>query len=291
MTDQPWTIKRLLEWTAPYLTEKGSHSGRLDAEVLLANVLACQRIDLYARFDEVPNPDQLAKFRGYVKNRAEGQPVAYLVGYREFFSLEFKVNDAVLIPRPETELLVIQSLDFIKEHAKPTQLHVLDIGTGSGCIPIALAKHSTRCHLTAVDISPEAIEIAKQNAETHQVDSRIEFIESDLFAAVESDKKFDLIVSNPPYIGTSEEGTVDESVRNFEPHVALFSGEKGLDAIEKIISESPDFLNEGGRLMFELSPIIAKDCKQLLNANERLTDAQILNDFSNQPRVAIATLK
>src|SRR5579871_5923112 len=210
--EQSWTIGRLLEWTTKYLGEKGSESPRLDSEVLLAHALGCKRIDLYARHTE-PSPEQgRQKFRELVRQRVEGCPVAYLVGRKEFFSLEFEVNRAVLIPRPDTECVVDECLRLSKGMAEPA---ILDIGTGSGCLAVAVAKHHKTAQVTAVDISPEALAVASRNAAKHGVSERVRFLQSDLFATVPSDERFDFILSNPPYIPHDDIAKLAPGVRDY----------------------------------------------------------------------------
>jgi release factor glutamine methyltransferase len=264
-SSEPWTVGRLLQWTADYLKGHGSESPRLDAEVLLAEALGRQRIELYTTFDEAPDEQQRSAFRELVRRRAEGTPVAYLVGRREFYSLSFRVTPDVLIPRPETELLVVAALDLAKNYsplplgngpgvvrsdsplplgegqgvAKSNSplplgvghgvrdepvLRIADVGVGSGIIAVCLVKHLAACRVTAIDISPAALEIAKQNARQHGVADRIEFIESDLFASVPRDRQFDFIVSNPPYVTTAELDGLAADVRKFEPRTALLAG-------------------------------------------------------------------
>ena len=182
MTDAPWTIGRLLTWTTEFLREKGAEGPRLDAEVLLAHARGCKRIELYTAFEDVA-PDELReRFRSLVKERAGGKPVAYLVGQREFFSLPFTVTPDVLIPRPETELLVVRALDLAKEMAKTADraLRIADVGTGSGVLAITLAKHLPKAHITAIDVSPSALAVALRNAKRHGVGDRIEFVEADM---------------------------------------------------------------------------------------------------------------
>ncbi len=184
MPDEPWTIGRLLNWTTDFLREKGVESPRLDAEVLLAAARGCQRIELYTAFDE-PAPDALReKFRALVKERAAGKPVAYLVGRREFFSLAFEVTPDVLIPRPETELVVVRALDLAKQ-IDDGPLEIADVGTGSGVLAVTLAKHLPQCRVTATDVSAAALAIAQRNAERHGVGGRIEWYEGDLLAPVD----------------------------------------------------------------------------------------------------------
>ena len=274
---EPWTVGRLLQWTADYLKGHGSESPRLDAEVLLAEVLGCQRIQLYATFDDVPGEPQRAAFRELVRRRAEGTPVAYLVGRREFYSLSFRVTPDVLIPRPETELLVVAVLDLAKEgsgfrvqgpesanqqlsSSNPQSLipspSIADVGAGSGIIAVCLAKNLPASRVTAIDISPAALAIARKNAKQHGVVDRIEFVESDLFAAVTPDRQFDFVVSNPPYVSAAEFEKLAADVRKYEPRTALLAGPKGTEVIERLIPQAAERLRPGGHFSTEISPMI-----------------------------------
>src|SRR4051794_31829878 len=194
-----WTIQALLKWTTDYLRGKGIESARLEAEVLLAHVLGYLRIELIARSLEEPAEVDRARFRELIKRRVEGWPVAYLVGTKEFYLLKFEVSPAVLVPRPETETLVLEALRLLKPLREPT---VLDLGTGSGCIAVSVAHQTKKqgARVTATDISPDALDVARRNAERHEVADRITFLQGDLLAAVPAGSTFDLVVSNPPYV-------------------------------------------------------------------------------------------
>ena len=283
---QAWTIKRLLDWTTEHFTGKGFDGARLDAEVLLAEALGCQRIQLYTQFNDVPEEERLAKYRDWVKRRAKCEPVAYLVGHKEFYSLGFEVNSSVLIPRPETEHAVVQAVDLASKFPAPCS--ILDVGTGSGCIAVTLAKQIEDAQIVAVDISGDAIEVASRNAAKHQVQERIEFFESDLLASVPADRQFDLIVSNPPYIGTEEEGTVDEAVRKYEPAVALFSGGDGTEAIRGLVQQSVDRMKAGSYLVFETSPIIFDACLSIVNDSGSFAEPESIKDYSGHRRIISA---
>lgn len=290
--DEPWTIKRLLDWTTNYLSENQSDSPRLDAEVLLAEARGCKRIELYTCFAEVPQPEVLAKFRGWIKERAGGKPVAYLVGHREFYSIRFTVSEHVLIPRPETETLVTLAFDYLQSLPKSAgPFRVCDIGTGSGCIPIALAKNFLECEFIAADLSKDALEVAKLNAEQNGVANRIRFIESDVFAKIESQPTFDCIASNPPYIAQSEMAGLDREVRDYEPNGALVSGETGTEIIEKIVYDGAERLKSGGLLLFEMSPMIAERCMELVTESGLYSNAKIETDLARLPRVVTAIRK
>ncbi len=286
-SENRWTIKRLLNWTADFFREHGAEHPRLEAEVLLAEALGCERIYLYTRFDEEPDEATRARFRDWVGRHAKGEPVAYLVGHREFFSLKFLVNSSVLIPRPETEHIVSEALDFLRKRNQPSQ--VIDVGTGSGNIVVAIAKHAPTVTLIATDISGAALKVARSNAALHGVESRIQFVESDLLESLGQPPQFDLIVSNPPYIGTNEQGTVQASVANYEPHTALYSGPDGCEIIERLIGVATKRLVSGGKLIFEMSPIIASRCQQLATEQGSFSGIKIIKDYSGHPRVLVAT--
>ena len=206
---ESWTVLRLLTWTAEYLQKHGSESPRLEAEVLLASAKGCERIMLYAAFDEVVSDELRAKFRDLVKRRAEGAPVAYLVGKTEFYSLALRVTSDVLIPRPETEHVVVAVLDAIQESGVRSQesggpVEIADVGTGSGAIAIAVAKHAPNARITAIDLSRPALEIAGANAAQLGVADRIEFVEGDLLSSLPAEPRFAVIASNPPYVSEAE---------------------------------------------------------------------------------------
>ncbi|MCU0880379.1 MAG: peptide chain release factor N(5)-glutamine methyltransferase, partial [Pirellulaceae bacterium] len=240
---ESWTVLRLLTWTTSFLKERGSENPRLDAEVLLAHARQCERIMLYAAFDEVVADDVRTAFRELVKRRAAGEPVAYLVGQREFYSLRLKVTPDVLIPRPETEFVVVAALDALKKIGpKSGGLRVADVGTGSGAIAVAVAKHAPLCRVVAVDISPEALLVARENAVTHGVADRIEFFEGDLLAGIPAERKFAVIASNPPYVSAGELAELAPDVKDHEPHLALLGGPTGTEIIERLIPQAAERL-------------------------------------------------
>jgi release factor glutamine methyltransferase len=287
-TEQQWTIKRLLEWTEAYFAKADAGSPRLEAEILLAEALECARIDLYTRFDEVPAADPVSRFREWVKRRAAGEPVAYIVGYREFYSLRFEVDSNVLIPRPETEHVVVAALEAVKS-IEERPIRVIDMGTGSGCIAVTLAKHLDDCKIAATDLSPGALAIAQKNVVAHGVDGCVRVLDGDLFAALPAGSgPVHLIVSNPPYIGSQEIETVDRQVQDYEPEIALFSGEYGMDATTRLIAEAPAHLLTGGYLIFESSPIIIDQCRKLVAENPSLDLVEVVKDFDGLERVIVA---
>ena len=287
--EEAWTVLRLLEWTTDFFKKRGSPSARLDAEVLLAHARDCQRIELYTAFAEVPGEEERVAFREMVRRRGEGMPVAQLVGYKEFYSLKFRVDEHVLIPRPETEHLVVEALDHAKEVGNAKQpLQIADVGTGSGAIAVSLAVNLPNARVVAIDQSAAALKIAAWNAEKHKVDDRVEFIESDLLAEVSSPEKFDMICSNPPYVSESEFEDLMPSVRDYEPRQALVSGPDGTEVIKRLLGESYDRLNPEGRLIIELSPMIADACAELVEQISELEDLRFIKDLAGHKRILSA---
>ena len=286
-----WTVGRLLQWTTDYLKGRGADSPRLDAEVLLAGALGCRRIELYTAFEEVPGEEPRAAFRDLVRRRAEGVPVAYLVGRREFYSLSFRVGPGVLIPRPETELLVIALLDLAKARPRGAELAVADVGTGSGILAVCAARHLPDARVTATDISPAALEIAAANAAEHGVAARIQFVQGDLLSAVPAQQRFDFILSNPPYVTTAELEKLPRDVRDHEPREALVAGPRGTEVIERLVPQAAERLNPGGRLLIEISPMIHDAVLALLAADPRLEPGPTIKDLARLPRVVQAKKK
>lgn len=277
----------MLEWTTNHFNEAGSDSSRLDAEVLLSEALQCQRIELYTRFAEVPAAEPLAKFRDWVKRRAAGEPVAYLVGHKEFYSLRFKVTPATLVPRPETEHLIVAALEVCKEFEQP--IRIIDVGTGSGCIAVTLAKQLEKQNvIAATDISLDALAVARENAEAHSVDSGIRFYEGDLLGALpEGSNPVHLIVSNPPYIGRCEMDTVEATVKDYEPETALFAGEKGTEIIQQLVPQAEKMLLPGGYLIFEASPTVMDECEAIVNQSA-LEFVEVIKDYAGLKRILVA---
>ncbi len=283
-----WTIGRLLAWTTDYLERHGSESPRLDAEVLLATAKGCRRIDLYTAFEEVASDEVRAKFRAMVRERAEGTPVAYLVGRREFFSLSFRVTPSVLIPRPETEDLVVRVLDLAKEFPSDHPLRVCDVGTGSGILAICAAKHVPQAEITAVDISDEALRVAEDNARQLGFSERIRFVQSDLMEALSPQEPFHLICSNPPYVSEEEFARLPRDVRDHEPYQALVAGPRGTEVIARLVPQAAERLTPGGWLLVEISPMIREEVTAIFEGEPRLQPGPILKDSARRWRIAQA---
>ncbi len=254
-TTQTWSIGQLLSWTRGFLSDKGVDEPRLAAELLLASALGCRKIDLYTRFEQIPGAEQVGRFRELVREAAAHKPIAYLVGHKEFYSLDFLVTPDVLIPRPETEMLVDQAVACGKAMAgKPMQ--VLDIGTGSGCVAVAIAKLLPTSRVVATDVSAAALSISGRNAERNKVAERLTFVEADAVgipAGCVPAGGFDVLVSNPPYIAESDRESLAANVRDFEPALALFGGTDGLDVIRKIAAGGRALLGIGGRAFVEVA--------------------------------------
>ena len=278
-----WTIRRILEWTTGHLQRQGIETPRLDAEILLAHARGCQRIELYTRYDHVLSDGERSVMRELVLRRAQREPVAYLVGHREFFSLDFQVTPDVLIPRPDTETLVLELLELSKPITAP---RILDVGTGSGCIAVTAAVNRPDAHLTATDISTAALEVARTNATRHDAIKRVTLLYGDLFAPLNRDQPFDVIASNPPYIADGEWDTLDADVRQHEPRGALTAGKDGLDVIRRLITEAADYLVPGGHLLLEIDISQAEAVEALLNAETAFDDVRLINDLTGRPRVA-----
>ena len=285
---EPWTVRRILEWTTAHLSKHGSESPRLDAEILLAHARNCKRIELYTRFEEVLTEEQRAVMRELVQRRAKAEPVAYLVGHREFYGLPFRVTGDVLIPRPDTETLVMELLTLAKPVASP---RILDVGTGSGCIAVAIAANLKSANITAIEISEPAFAIAKENAEANNVGDQIAFLLGGGFSPLPAGAEFDFIVSNPPYVAEGELDQLQPDVRLHEPKGALVSGADGLALIRILVQEAPNYLVPGGGLLLELAPEQSGAVEALMKSDGRYENVRILKDLAGLSRVAAAQLR
>jgi len=293
MTQTQWTIRKLIDWMVGFFTEKGIDSPRLTADLLLSHTLEMKRIELYMHFDKVLDPDSLAKLRDLVKRCSQHEPYAYLIGRTEFYSLQINVNKDCLIPRPETELLVEHAIEFLRTKTdKKTPKKICDLCTGSGCIAIAIAKNFKDCSVIATDICDKALSIAAQNIEYHNLTDKIELLQGDLFEPIIhglDDDKFDLIVSNPPYISESEMQLLQPNVKDHEPEKALYGGVDGFDIYERIIEQIPNHLAEDGALMMEIGYKQAAGIKELLAPIFKYITIE--KDISDNDRIVIASNK
>ncbi|WP_298868247.1 peptide chain release factor N(5)-glutamine methyltransferase [uncultured Gimesia sp.] len=281
---ESWTVRRILDWTTAHLTKHGSDSPRLDAEVLLAFARKCERIRLYTNYEDEVSPVERTLMRELVQRRAKSEPVAYLVSNREFFGLDFYVDQNVLVPRPDTETLVMELVDVAQKEASPD---ILDLCTGSGCIAIAAATHCPQASFLATDISTAALRISQKNAETNGQSQRIRFLQSDYFEGISKGSVFDIIVSNPPYIPDAEIESLDADVCQHEPRLALAGGTDGLDYYRRIIQEADSYLKEGGSLLLEFSPEQESSLKQLFEASGKYAEIRVKADLAGRSRVII----
>ena len=256
-------------------------SPRMNAETLLMFALGCDRAYLYAHPERTLSADEASRYDAAIAERSTGKPAQYITGHQEFWGLDFIVSPAVLIPRPETEHLIETVLELARTH---TFEKIADVGTGSGCIAIALAKEFPAAQISAVDISPAALEIARANAARHQVEKQITFRESDLLAALPKEH-FDLVASNPPYVGENEADKVQKQVREFEPKVAVFSGVEGMDIYRRLIPQARAALKPGGWLVMEMGYSVEQAVRALLDGWDNI---RVTYDLQGIPRVAAA---
>ena len=281
-----WTIKALLDWITPFLAQKGVESPRLSAELLVGHVLDKPRLELYTDFDTVVSENKLKTLHDLVKRAAEHEPIATLVGYTEFYSLRIHVNGDCLIPRPETEQLVQQAIEVLRQKRGP--LCVLDLCTGSGCIAVAIAQNHPDVTLTATDISEAALAVAAGNIRSHGLAERITLLCGDLFdplAALRQANGFDLIVCNPPYIPTDVIETLDRNVRDYDPRMALDGGKSGLDIIGRIVRQGPDYLKTGATLLMEIGYDQGAAVRQLIETSGSFDHAYIEKDLQGHDRI------
>ena len=302
-----WTTLDLINWTKDYFNKKGIESARLEAELLLAAVLDCARIRLYVDFEKSVAPEKLAQFREYVKRRGEKrEPLQYILGRTEFIDLRLKITPAVLIPRPETELLALWAAERVKEfaaaspissgagaEAKLAGIPVLDLCTGSGCLALYLAAKEPRVHATATDISDTALALASENAKALGLDSRVAFLQGDLFEAlpVECKGSFEILVANPPYIDSTTRGSLPPEVRDHEPAAALFADEGGLGILRRIVKTAPDWLRPGGCFGLEFGIGQGDALKELAGQSGAFEQLEILQDSAKLPRMLVGRRK
>ena len=281
MADEAWTPLRLITWTQGFFAKGGVDAPRLTAEILLAHALSCDRVRLYLDFDKPLGAPELAAFRELVRRRAAGEPTAWLTGRREFLGHAFRVDPRVLVPRPETELVVEAAIALL-----PQEGTLLDLCTGSGCIAISAALARPDARVVATEISTEALAVARENAAA--LGAAVEFLEGDLYAPLPPDLRFDLIVSNPPYVPAGEIEGLSREVRR-EPRIALDGGKDGLDVIRRIVSCAPSRLRPDGLLVIEMHETHAVPLPAVCLA-AGFGDAVVHRDLAALPRWVVARL-
>jgi release factor glutamine methyltransferase len=280
MTDV-WTPLKLVAWTQDFFVRKGVDAPRLTAELLLAHALSCDRVRLYLDFDKPIAEPELARYRELVRRRAEGEPAAYLVGRREFYGHPFRVDPRVLVPRPETELLVDAALAALPEGGR-----ALDLCTGSGCVAVSIALARPGARVVATDVSEEALAVARENAAA--LGAVVEFATGDLWSAVHAGDRFDVIASNPPYIPTKELAGLSREVRR-EPCIALDGGADGLAVLRSIVQGAAARLSPGGTLCLEMHESHVETLPALCRS-AGFARVQARNDLAGLPRLVVATL-
>ncbi|MEW6775544.1 MAG: peptide chain release factor N(5)-glutamine methyltransferase [Bdellovibrionota bacterium] len=283
-----WTIRRVLQASADYLERQGSPTARLDAEVLLAHALSTDRVGLYVNLEQPLLESELAPYRELLRRRAAREPVAYLTGRKEFFGLSFKVARGVLIPRPDTEILVEAVLANTQECTAGV---FLEVGVGSGAIALSVLKKRPRLQAVGVDVSGAALEVSRENAAALGLSDRIELRRGDLFGAVKDGEKFDLLLSNPPYIRSSGISELEPEIRDYEPREALDGGADGFSVIRVLIGEAGKYLRGGGLLAIELGEDQSEEAFALAEKAGVWENIEIRQDLAGLDRVLLARRK
>lgn len=299
-----WTILEILRWTTSYFQGKGVAEPRAAAEVLLAHALSLSRLDLYLKHDQPLTPEELARFKPLVVRRRQGEPVAYLTGHKEFWSLDFLVTPAVLIPRPETETLVAAAIEVAKDFGgggqgpaspgpplkslMPQPAWGLELGVGSGAVVVALARELPWMAWVALDLSAAALTVARENARRHEVLDRIHFLTADLLSGLRPEARFALMVANLPYVPRPEWENLPQDIRDFEPKEALLAGEDGLALLRPLALAAPHYLSPGGWLLLEVGAGQARQVLALLQDTAAYDRLETVQDYQGMPRVVKA---
>ena len=291
MQNKIWRVVDLLDWTSQYFQQHAIPNPRLDAEVLLGHLLGKSRLQLYLDFEMPVFQEHLTPFRELIKKRIHHTPVSYLTNRKEFMSLEFYVDERVLIPRPETEQLVETILATQTDKCQ----RLLELGTGSGVVATILAMQQPEWNITATDLSEEALAVAEKNAETHASTAQIKFLSGDLFEPIKAidpngETQFDAIVSNPPYVKKTEWDSLSPDVRDHEPEIALFAGDDGLTVIRRLIAEAPQYLAPNGKLILEISDTQADAVRTLINAEPAYRSYELIKDYAEKERILLASV-
>ncbi len=282
MSEQ-WTTLRVLEWTTGRFSKAGIDSARLEAQVLLSHVLDCDRVALYTQFDQPLGEPELASYRALIRRRLDGEPVAYLVGEQEFWSLPFNVDKRVLIPRRDSETMI----ELVRDETTDASatLRIADVCTGSGVLAITLLSELANASAVATDNSADALAVATANAERHKVSERLELRQGDMLGALQAGERFDILVSNPPYIPSGDIAGLSKGVRH-EPAMALDGGSDGLDFVRRLASAAHAHLSSGGLLAIEHGFDQGPAVRQLIDDTARFEPAQTRNDLAGQPRIS-----
>ena len=282
-----WRVIDLIQWTTEYFERHDIPTPRLDAELLLGHIIQKNRLQLYLNFDMPVSRENLSEFREAIKKRAAHTPVSYLTNHKEFMSLDFYIDQRVLSPRPETEILVETILQ-----QQEGECRLIDIGTGSGAIAVSLAVNRPDWEIVATDLSGEALEVARKNAVVHGCADRITFLQDDLFDPVKKlgNRCFDWIVSNPPYVSTEDFLMLPPDVREHEPEIALIAGCDGLSILRRIIADAPQFLPPQGTLILEIGYNQSRKIQELIKSDSEYATYQVIKDYSGMDRVIVASV-
>jgi len=281
----PRTLAEALEQGTRFLREERRRTPRLDAEVLLAHLLDYSRTQLYAHATDPMPGGLVGPYQDLLRRRRAGEPVAHLVGWKEFYGRRFAVGPEVLIPRPETEFLVEAGLQLL-ERSATVRPEVLDLCTGSGAVAITLALEMPHARVWATDLSDEALEVAARNARTWRVEDRLELSSGDLFEALAGPRRFDLILANPPYVGTEAGPVPEEVVVRYEPALALFAGPDGLEVLRRIVAQAPDWLVDGGSLVLEVAAGQSEGVEAMMQ-EKGFRETGLVSDLAGLPRVVL----
>ena len=284
-----WTIQKLLTWITDYLTQRTVDAPRLSAELLLSSVLGLKRIELYTQYNQPVTQERLEQLRGLVKRAGLHEPVVYLVGKTEFYSMEFEVTPDCLIPRPETELLVQRAIEFLRRRSGPQQ--VCDLCTGCGVIAVAIAANVPDARVVATDLSAAALSVAARNVAKHELQDRVELLQGDLFEPVIPQldvTPFDLIACNPPYVSTVEYEALEKNVKDYEPRLALHAGDDGLDVYRRLCEQVGQFLKPGGILLLEIGYTQGPAVRELLERANAFAEIRVEKDLQKNDRIVVA---
>ena len=281
-----WTIIKILSWTESYFQKHAIDSPRLTAEILLAYCLDIKRLDLYLQHDRPLNQDELSDFKAVIRKRTANQPLAYITGEKGFFEADFKITNDVLIPRPDTETIVEQALKILNKDRGTGSMNILELGTGSGAIIISLAKENPHNQYFAGDLSSDALAVAKKNSE-EIVNNRINFFCTHWLSSIKASVKFDLIVSNPPYIPSGDISKLQPEIKDFEPMLALDGGEDGLDSIRLILKKAHFYLVPEGVILLEIGFDQKEGVLNIIKKYSQYQSMKFIKDFSGHTRVAI----
>ena len=311
---EPWTVLRLILWSAGYLEGKGVERGRLDAEHLLADALGTERLQLYLQYDRPLTPEELASYKERLLRRADREPLQYIVGHTAFRELELVTDSRVLIPRPETEVLVEEVLEWAREarggparepadpaaaepaegpaargrHEEGPGLVALDVGTGSGCIALSLLVEGPFRRVVATDPSADALEVARENAGRADVEERVDLRAGSLYDPLGDDEAFDVVVSNPPYVATADRESLAPEVREWEPEGALFAGGEGMDVLAPLVDGAPAHVRPGGLLAVEVGLGQAARAAERIRETGAFDEPRIRRDLTGRERIVLA---